>query len=59
MITRQGKDTVVMIPLEQFEQLTAKRKRKESLLEFFRRSPLAGVELDLERNREMSRDIEL
>ena len=59
LITRQGKDAVVMIPLEQYEQLTGRSKQPKSLLEFFRESPLVGVELKLERNRQMSRDIRL
>jgi hypothetical protein len=33
--------------------------RPESLVEFFRRSPLVGLELDLERDKDIGRDIEL
>ncbi len=58
LITRQGKDGVVMLPVEQFEQLIA-RSRQPRLVEFFRRSPLVGVELDLKRDKDTGRDTEL
>jgi antitoxin Phd len=58
-ITRQGKDAVVMIPLEQYEKLKKPAKKRESLYEFLRRSPLVGVELDLSRDQDPGRDIEL
>ena len=34
-------------------------KPKTSLVEFFRESPLVGLDLDLERNKDTGRDIEL
>jgi antitoxin Phd len=58
-ITRQGKEGVVMISEEQYERLTVKSRQPKSLVQFFRESPLAGVELDLERNQDSGRDIEL
>jgi hypothetical protein len=33
--------------------------KKESLVEFFRRSPLVGLELDLQRDTDPGRDLEL
>jgi len=51
LITKQGKEGVVMIPVEQFEQLTGRARQPKSLVQFFRESPLVGVELDLERDR--------
>ncbi len=38
-----------MISEEQYERLTVKSRRPKSLVQFFRDSPLVGVELDLER----------
>jgi hypothetical protein len=35
------------------------RKQPESLVEFFRQSPLVGLELDLERDRDLGRKIDL
>jgi prevent-host-death family protein len=58
-ITRQGKEGVVMISDEQYEQLTLKLRQPKSLVQFFRESPLAGVELDLERDQDSGRDIEI
>lgn len=59
LITRQGKEGVVMVPVEQFDQLLVRARQPKSLLQFFRKSPLVGVELELERNRDTGRDIEL
>lgn len=58
-ITRQGKDGVVMLPVEQFEQLVGRSRQPRSLVEFFRESPLVGLELDFERDRDTGRDVEL
>jgi len=58
-ITRQGKEGVVMISAEQYDGLTVKAHQPESIVQFFRESPLAGVELDLERNKDRGRDIAL
>ena len=59
LITRQGKEGVVMISDEQYEQLVGRSRQPKSLLQFFRESPLVGVELDLERNKDEGREIEL
>ena len=48
-----------MISEEQYERLTAKSRQPKSLVQFFRESPLVGVELDLERDPDSGRDIEL
>lgn len=58
-ITRQGREGVVMIAEEEYEQLAAKSRQPKSLVQFFRESPLAGVDLDLERARDSDREIEL
>lgn len=58
-ITRQGKEGVVMISDEQYEQLKLRSRQPKSLVQFFRESPLAGVELDLERDQDSGRDIEI
>ena len=59
LITRQGKDGVVMISNEQYERLVGKAHQPKNLLQFFRESPLVGVELDLERDKDEGRHIEL
>ena len=58
-ITRQGKEGVVMVAEEQYEQLVGKSHQPKSLVQFFLDSPLVGVELDLERDQDAGRDIEL
>jgi prevent-host-death family protein len=59
LITRQGKDGVVMLPVEQFDQLVNRSRQPKSLVRFFRESPLAGLDLDLKRDKDTGRDIEL
>jgi len=58
-IRRQGKDGVVMIAEEQYDQLMGRSHQPTKLVEFFRKSPLVGVDLDLDRDRAPARDIEL
>jgi antitoxin Phd len=58
-ITRQGKEGVVMISDEQYNRLTVKSHQPKSIVQFFRESPLADVDLDLVRDKETARDIEL
>lgn len=58
-ITRHGKEGVVMISDEQYQRLTTKSRQPKSLVQFFRESPLAAVKLDLERNKDSGRDIEV
>lgn len=59
LITRQGKDGVVMVSVEQFDRLVIRSRQPKSLVQFFRESPLVGLELDLERDGDTGRDIEL
>jgi antitoxin Phd len=59
LITRQGKDGVVMMPVEQFDRLVARSRQPKSLVQFFRQSPLVGLELDFERDKDTGRDVEI
>ena len=59
LITRQGKEAVVMIADEQYERLIGTRKQPRSLVQFFRESPLVGWELNFERHLDEGRDIDL
>ena len=58
-ITRRGKEGVVMISDEQYERLMGKAHQPRNLLQFFRESPLVGVDLDLERDKDEGRGVEL
>jgi prevent-host-death family protein len=58
-ITRQGKEGVVMVAEEQYAQLVGKAHQPKNLVQFFRQSPLVGVKLVLERDRDTGRDVDL
>jgi prevent-host-death family protein len=59
IVTKQGKEDVVVLPVEQYRRLTKRSQRSMSLAQFFAQSPLASVELNLERERDYGRNIEL
>ena len=54
-VTRHGREVVVILSVEEYRRM---QKPKNSLVEFFQNSPLAGVELDLTRNKDFPRDVE-
>ncbi len=56
VITVHGRDAAVVVSREEFERT---RHPKGALKEFFRRSPLRGVRLDLGRSRETGREVAL
>jgi antitoxin Phd len=56
IITRRGKKTVVIMSVEDYQQLT---KPRTNLVDFFRKSPLMGVEIDLKRAIDLGREIDL
>ena len=58
-ITRQGKEGVVMLAEEQYERLVGKSRQPKNIVDFFRQSPLVGLELDLKRDRSPARHIDL
>lgn len=53
-ITRHGEPAVVVISVDEFKKTKA---RKKSILELF--EPIRGLNLDLERDKSLARDIEL
>ena len=57
-VTRQGKESVVVVAAEEFERLR-KRSRAKDLVQFFAESPLTGLEIDLERTVDPEREIDL
>lgn len=59
VVTRQGKEQVVILPAEQFAQLTKRVRQPKSLVKFFAESPLTRVKLDLTRDPDLGRDIKL
>jgi PHD/YefM family antitoxin component YafN of YafNO toxin-antitoxin module len=59
VVTRQGKERVVVLPAEQFAQLTKRVRQPKSLVKFFAESPLAQVKVDLSRDVDSGREIKL
>jgi prevent-host-death family protein len=59
IITRQGREAVVVLPAEQYDQLVNRSRQPKSLVQFFRESPLVGIDLDLARDKDTGRDIKL
>ena len=55
-ITLRGKPTAVVISAKTFEKITRPRI---SLIDFFRQSPLQGIEFDLKRKKDFSRRVDL
>ena len=56
IITLHGADAAVVVAAQDFGRLS---RRKGKLVDFFRKSPLVGVELDLRRSRDTGRKIRL
>src|SRR5271163_907875 len=44
-ITRQGKEGVVMVAEEQYDRLVGKSRQPKNIVDFFRQSPLMGLNL--------------
>jgi len=59
IVTKQGKDGVAVMPIEQYRKLTRRSRQPASLVQFFARSPLADIDLNLDRDRDYGRGIEL
>ena len=55
-ISLRGILEVILISKNDYEKLT---KKKSNFVNFMRNSPLKGLELDLERDKSKSRDVEL
>jgi prevent-host-death family protein len=53
VITKHGEKTVVVVSYAEYEKL---RKSQGKLSDFFRASPLAGVDLDLTRDKSLPRE---
>jgi antitoxin Phd len=56
LVTKHGKETVVVLSVEDYQKIT---KPKSNLLSFLQSSPLSGTSLDIQRDKSTSREIEL
>ncbi len=55
-VSKHGKEEVVVLSMKDYKKLEGP---ENSLVDFFRHSPLASVELDVERDKTPSRDVAL
>lgn len=55
-ITMRGEPTAVVISKDEYERL---KRPRESFVAFMRKSPLYGLDLDLRRDRTLTRESEL
>jgi prevent-host-death family protein len=58
-VVKHGTEEVVVISKEDFEKLHNEKPREGGIWEFFRNSPLVGLDLDLEREDDYGREIDL
>ncbi len=56
IVTRRGKKVVVMLSYEEYRRLTAPQR---NLAQFLLQSPLAGAELNIERDQSLPREVDL
>ena len=56
VITKRGVESVVVISVAEYQKL---RKPKKHLAEVFLESPLRGIQLDLKRQKDPGRDVDL
>jgi prevent-host-death family protein len=58
-VTKRGRTAVVVPPAEEYDRLVNANAQKGSLARFFAESPLAGSGIQLERQRDYGRTVEL
>ena len=58
-VTKAGKEEVVVLSREEFDKISSPAPKVGGVWEFFRNSPLVGVDLDLEREDDYGREIDL
>jgi len=56
VVTKHGKEAVVVLSADDFRKLT---RPKTNLRQFLQKSPLAGIELDISRDKSAPRDVSL
>ena len=59
VITKQGKEEVVVLPVEDYRRLANRSEQPKSIVQFLAESPLAEWKLDLERAPDYGRTVEL
>lgn len=61
VISVRGKEMVVVLSMEQYRRLTGKQGslKRGSLISFLKASPWVDVELDIERSKDIGREVSL
>ncbi len=59
VVTRQGKEEAVIIAVEEFRKLKRRSRQPASLVQFFAQSPLVEAQIDLERQPDFGRAVDL
>lgn len=59
LVTRQNKEAVVILPVEEFAKLSGRAQQPNTLSEFFAASPLAKAKIKLDRKPDYGREIDL
>lgn len=54
IVTKHGEDSVVVISFEEFRKLVRKRT---NFITFLRNSPLAGIDIDIQRDKNLPRRV--
>jgi prevent-host-death family protein len=55
VITKRGIETVVIMSVKDYQKLT---RPKTNIVEFFRKSPLSGVDIDITRDKDYGREVD-
>src|SRR3954466_14425247 len=58
-VTKHGREAVVVIPAEEYARITRARTRPGSIAQFFASSPLRNSGIELDRQRDFGRAIDL
>ena len=56
IVSRRGKEAVIILSIEDYRKMN---KTQKDLVEFFRKSPLYGLDLDINRSSDLPRKIKL
>ena len=56
VITRNGRPVAVLMSNEEFEH---HRKKEDTLIDFFKKAPFPELDLDLKRDRDLGRELDL
>ncbi|RLE21713.1 MAG: type II toxin-antitoxin system prevent-host-death family antitoxin [Acidobacteria bacterium] len=56
IVTRRGREAAVVMSVEDYRRLVM---QEVNLVDFLRTSPLCGIEIDIERSKNLGREIDL